>query len=121
MIADRSSRSLNIFAIVAVTLLVGGCAARKPRPPLPVYPPIPASAVRQLRYLPSTPYAKLDTVTIQAEVGTQYFSALHDARQTAAGKGGNAMVLVDDKEFQRKINDRQRLIRRTTFWVVHVQ
>jgi hypothetical protein len=77
--------------------------------------------VQQLRYLPSTPYDKLETVTIEGEAGTQFSSALQDARQAAAHKGGNAMILVEDKEFRRRINGQQRIVRRAIYWVVHLQ
>jgi hypothetical protein len=112
---------LKFARLVALTLLAVSCAARKPPPPLPVYPPISESAVRQLRYLPSVPYDRLDTTTIEAESGTQYMSALQNARQAAARQGGNAMILVEDTEFRKKINGRQTLVRRTIFWVVHLK
>jgi hypothetical protein len=115
-------RNWKTIAIAASALLVASCAARKPPPPPPpVYPPVPENSVQQLRYLPSTPYDRLETVTIEGEVGTQYSSALQDARQAAARKGGNAMILVEDKEFRRTINGRQRIVRRTIYWVVHLR
>jgi hypothetical protein len=112
---------LKIASLLVLTFLAASCAARKPPPPLPVYPPISESAVRQLRYLPSTPYDRLDTTTIEAESGTQYISALQNARQAAARQGGNAMILVEDTEFRKKIKGRQSLVRRTIFWVVHLK
>jgi hypothetical protein len=112
---------LKNAGLLAMMLLAVSCAARKPPPPLPVYPPVSESAVRQLRYLPSTPYDRLDTTTIEAEAGTQYMSALQNARQAAARRGGNAMILADDAEFRKKINGRQTLVRRTIFWVVHLK
>jgi hypothetical protein len=115
------NESLKTFAITTLTVLAAGCAARKPLPPLPVYPPVPENSVQQLRYLPAKPYDRLETVTIQGEAGTQYWSALGDARQAAALKGGNAMILVEDQEFRRKINGRQILFRRTIFWVVRLK
>jgi len=122
MIAHRSRHpDWKTVAIAASALLAASCAARKPLPPLPVYPPIPENAVQQLRYLPSKPYDKLQTVTIEGEVGTQYSSALQDARQAAAQKGGNAMILVEDKDFRRTINGQQRIVRRTIYWVVHLK
>jgi hypothetical protein len=122
MIAHRSIyRDWKTVAIAASALLAASCAPRKPLPPAPVYPPIPENSVQQLRYLPSTPYVRLETVTIEGEVGTQYTSALQDARQAAAHKGGNAMILVEDKEFRRRINRQPRIIRRTIYWVVHLK
>jgi hypothetical protein len=109
------------MAIAAAALLAASCTARKPAPPLPVYPPVPEGAVRQLRYPPSTPYDTLETVTIEAEAGGQYLSALRDTRQSAASKGGNAMILVEDKEFRKRINGRQGIIRRTIYSVVHLK
>ena len=112
---------LKIASLLVLTFLAASCAARKSPPPLPVYPPISETAVRQLRYLPSTPYDRLDTTTIEAESGTQYISALQNARQAAARQGGNAMILVEDTEFRKKIKGRQSLVRRTIFWVVHLK
>jgi hypothetical protein len=122
MIAHRSRhRDWKTVAIAASALLAASCAARKPPPPPPVYPPIPENSVQQLRYLPSIPYDRLVTVTIEGDVGTQYSSALQDARQAAAHKGGNAMILVEDKEFRRTIHGQQRIVRRTIYWVVHLR
>lgn len=112
---------LKIARLLVLTFLAVSCAARKPPPPPPVYPPTSESGVRQLRYLPSTPYDRLDTTTIEAESGTQYMSALQNARQAAARQGGNAMILVEDTEFRKKIKGRQSLVRRTIFWVVHLK
>jgi hypothetical protein len=122
MIARMSRyRDWRTLAIAASALLAASCAARKPLPPPPVYPPIPESSVRQLLYLPSTPYDRLATVTIEGEAGKQYSSALQDARQGAARRGGNAMILVEDKEFRRAINGQQRIVRRAIYWVVHLR
>jgi hypothetical protein len=112
---------LKAIAIAAGLLLAAGCAAPKPPPPLPVYPPVPEGSVRQLRYLPSTPYDRLETITIEADAGGQYISALQDARRSAASKGGNGMVLVEDKEFRKRTNGRQGIVRRTIYWVVHLK
>ena len=109
------------IAIAAAALLAASCAARKPLPPLPVFPPVPENEVRELRYLPSAPYDRLETVTIEAEAGAQYLSALRDARQSAASKGGNAMILVEDKEFRERRKGLQRIVRRTIYWVVHLK
>src|SRR5437868_7060269 len=98
---------LKIVRLSVLTLLAASCAARKPAPPPPVYPPISESAVRQLPYLPSVPYDRLETTTIEAEAGTQYISALQNARQAAAHEGGNAMILVEDTEFRKRIKGRQ--------------
>ena len=123
MIAHKSRHSdWKTIAIAAFAFLAASCVAHKPPPPPPpVYPPVPENSVQQLRYLPSTPYDRLETVTIEGEVGTQYSSALQDARQAAAHKGGNAMILVEDKEFRRRINGQQRIVRRTIYWVVHLR
>jgi hypothetical protein len=109
------------MAVATAAFIAAGCAARKPPPPLPVYPPVPESAVRQLGYLPSTPYDKLEIITIEAEPGTQYLSALRDARQSAASKGGNAMILVEDKVFRDRTSGRHGMVRRTIYWVVHLK
>ena len=108
-------------AVATAAFIAAGCAAPKPPPPLPVYPPVPESAVRQLGHLPSTPYDKLEIVTIEAEAGAQYLSALRDARQSAASKGGNAMILAEDKIFRDRTNGRHGIVRRTIYWVVHLK
>jgi len=120
--AHHSTHSYRrAMAVATAAFLAAGCAARKPLPPLPVYPPVPEGAVRQLRYAPSTPYDKLEIVTIEAEAGAHYLSALRDARQSAASKGGNAMILVEDKVFRDRTNGRHEIIRRTIYWVVHLK
>jgi hypothetical protein len=112
---------LKIAGLSALSLLAASCAARKAPAPLPVYPSIPESAVRQLRYLPSVLYDRLETITIEAEAGAQYISAFQNARQAAAREGGNTMILVEDAEFRKRINGRQSLVRRTIYWVVHLK
>ena len=113
--------TLKIAALSAAAFLACGCAARKPLPPPSVYPPIPETAVKQLSHLPSVPYDKLETVTIESEAGSQYLSALNGARQAAAREGGNAMILLEDTAFQQRINGQKRTVRRTVFLVVHLR
>ena len=113
--------TLKIAALSAAAFLACGCAARKPLPPPPVYPPIPENAVKQLPHLPSVPFDKLETVTIESEPGSRYLSALNGVRQAAAREGGNAMILLEDSAFQQRINGQKRTVRRTVFLVVHLR
>jgi hypothetical protein len=113
--------TLKIAALSAAAFLADGCAARKALPPPPVYPPIPESAVKQLPHLPSVPYDKLETVTIESEPGSRYLSALNGVRQAAAREGGNAMILLEDTAFQQRISGQKRTVRRTIYLVVHLR
>ena len=112
------SRGPKAAVIVAAVHLCTACATRKPPPAPPVYPPTSESSVKQLAYLPSVHYYSLETVTIEAEPGNQYAAALKEAREGAASKGANAMVLMQDKEFPQKVNHHLKTIRRTVFQVV---
>lgn len=101
-------------------LLVVGCAAHKTTPPAVLtYPPTPVTELRDLRRLPPGPYDRLQIVTVAAEVGEQLAAALKSAREGAAQKGANVLVVLQDKEFLQKIGKRTVRIRRITYLAIH--
>jgi hypothetical protein len=110
----------RLAACLAACLLVVGCAAHKMATPAPItYPPTPEAALRDLRRLPTGPYDRLQIITVTAEVGEQLASAIKNARESAAQKGANALVLLQDKEFHQKIGKRTVKIRRITYLAIH--
>jgi hypothetical protein len=63
----------------------------------------------------------VEIVTVAAEVGEQFASALKNARQTAAQKGANALVLLKDTEFRQKVGRRKLRVRRITYLAIHTR
>jgi hypothetical protein len=118
----KNIRCWRLAACLAACLLVFGCAAHKAAPPAPItYPPTPEAALRDLRRLPLGPYDRLQIITVTAEVGKQLASAIKSARESAAQKGANALVLLEDKQFRQKIGKRTMKIRRITYLAIHRQ
>ena len=113
----RPSLSVPLLAL----LIVAGCAFRKaPTPsPLPTFPAVPENAVQELRYLPSGAYDKVAFITIEAEVGPQFLSAWKSARQSAAQKGANAMIILRDTESLQRVGRREVKVRRTVYLAIH--
>jgi membrane-bound ClpP family serine protease len=114
-------QQLTLAAPLLVQLIASGCASRKapaPHPP-PTYPAVSESSIQEVRQLPSGAYDKLEVITIEAEVGTQLLSALKSARQSAAEKGANAIVILNDTEFRQKVNKRKINIRRIVYLAIH--
>ena len=107
------------IAWVTVVLIVAGCAARKPAPPPPTFPATSVTSLRELRGLPEGPYDRLETVTVAAEIGEQFNSALKSARESAAQKGANALVVLRDIEFRQKVGKRTLRVRRITYLAIH--
>ena len=101
-------------------LIVAGCAFRKaPAPhPAPTYPAVPESAIQEIRQCPSGAYDKLEVITIEAEVGTQLLSAMKSVRESAAEKGANAIVILNDTEFRQKVDKREVKIRRIVYLAI---
>jgi hypothetical protein len=100
--------------------MLAGCAAHKTVPPPPIfYPPTPETSLRELRGLPPGPYDRLEIITVVGEVGEQLDSAIKSARQSAAQKGANALVILQQAEFLQKIGQRTLRIRRTTYLAIH--
>ena len=113
-------QQLRLDAPLLVLLIVAGCAFRKapaPHPP-PTYPPVPASAIQEVRQFPSGAYDKLEVITIEAEVGTQLLSAMKSVRESAAEKGANAIVILNDTEFRQKVDKREVKIRRIVYLAI---
>jgi len=109
-----------LAAGLATWLVIAGCAAHKPAPPPPViYPATPETALQELRGLPQAPYDRLEFLTVAAEVGEQLASAIKTARQSAAQKGANALVVLKDIEFQQKVGNRTLRVRRITYLAIH--
>ena len=99
--------------------MIDGCAARKPAPPPPTFPATSVSALRELHGLPEGSYDRLAIVTVVAEIGEQLASALKSARESAAQKGANALVVLRDTEFQQKVGKRTLRVRRITYLAIH--
>jgi len=100
--------------------VLAGCAAHKTAPPPAiVYPATPEVELQELRSLPQGPYDRLEIVTVTAEVGEQLASAIKSARQSAAQKGANALVALQDTEFLQKIGKRRLKVRRITYLAIH--
>ncbi|MBV9107166.1 MAG: hypothetical protein JO313_14205 [Verrucomicrobia bacterium] len=121
----RSSR-LNhcgcsyLSAFLAVYLTVAGCAIHhSPQPQPIVYPAIPETELQELRSLPQGLYDRLEIVTVVAEVGEQLSSAIKSARQSAAQKGANALVLLHKAEFLQRVHQRKLRIQRITYLAIH--
>ena len=112
---------LRLAAPLLVQLIVAGCAFRKaPAPhPAPTYPAVPESAIQEMRQFPSGAYDKLEVITIEAEVGTQLLSAMKSVRQSAAQKGANAIVILNDTEFSQSVDKRKVKIRRIVYLAIH--
>ena len=94
------------------------CATRKPAPP-PTFPPTSAATLQELRSLPPGPYDRLEIATVVAENGEQLVTAIKNARESAAAKGANALVVLRDVEFKQKVGKRTLLLRRITYLAIH--
>jgi hypothetical protein len=114
-------QQLRLAAPLLVQLIASGCAFHKaptPHPP-PTYPAVPESAIQEVRQVPSGVYDKLEVITIEAEVGTQLQSAMKSVRQSAAQKGANAIVILNDTEFPQNVAKRKVKIRRIVYLAIH--
>jgi hypothetical protein len=99
--------------------MIAGCATRKPAPPAPTFPATSVSALRELRGLPEGSYDRLAIITIAAEIGEQLESALKSARESAAQKGANTLVVLRDIQFHPRIGKRTLRVRRITYLAIH--
>jgi hypothetical protein len=113
---------LRLTACLAVYLIVAGCATHKTAAPPPVtYPPTSESALREFRGLPQGPFDRLAIITVAGEVGEQLASAIKGARETAAQKGANALVVLKEAEFLQKVGQRTVKVRRITYLAIHIR
>jgi hypothetical protein len=88
---------------LAACLLGAGCAAHKQPEPLPTFPPVPVTALRQLPALPTrNSYDRVAILTVEAESGDQLARSISRIRETAAQKGADALVVVRDTEVPQK-------------------
>jgi len=110
---------LRLTICLAAAVMVAGCAARKPAPPPPTFPATSEAALQELRAPPPRPYDRLLITTVAAEIGEQLASAIKSARESAAQKGANALVLLHDTEFQQKVGKRTLRVRRITYLAIH--
>jgi hypothetical protein len=75
--------------------------------------------LQELRSLPSGPYDRIEVATVVAETGEQLVTAIKNARESAAAKGANALVILRDVEFKQKVGNRTLLLRRITYLAIH--
>jgi hypothetical protein len=110
----------RLAVCLAVCLVFGGCATRKPAPPPPpTFPPTSVESLQELRSLPRGPYDRLEIATVVAENGEQLVTAIKNAREIAAAKGANALVILRDVEFKQKVGKRTLQLRRITYLAIH--
>jgi hypothetical protein len=111
----------RLAVFLAVCLIFGGCATRKKPtpPPPPTFPPTSAETLQELRSLPPAPYDRIEVATVVAETGEQLVTAIKSARESAAAKGANALVILRDVEFKQKVGKRTLLLRRITYLAIH--
>jgi hypothetical protein len=110
-----------LTACLAVYLTVAGCAAHKKAPPPVTFPATSESALREMRGLPRGPYDRLAIITVAGEVGEQLAAAIRGAREAAAQKGANALVVLKETQFLQKAGQRTLKIRRITYLAIHIQ
>jgi hypothetical protein len=108
--------------LAAAYLMVAGCAAHKTAAPPPVtYPATLESLLRELRALPQRPYDRLSIITVAAEPGQQFTAAIKGAREAAAQKGANALVVLKETTYQQKVGQRRLKVLRITYLAIHIQ
>jgi outer membrane murein-binding lipoprotein Lpp len=134
-VGDRQRKSVKCFcrrgldhfqfwllaANLASSLLVAGCATHKPaqQPQPPTFPATSEAAIVELHALPQGPYERLEIVTVAAQIGEQLTSAIKAARDSAAQKGANALVVLQDTEFPQRVGKRRLWVRRITYLAIH--
>ena len=112
----------RLTAWLAVYLAVAGCAAHKAAPTPPVtYPATSESALRELSRLPQGSYEKLAIITVAAEVGEQLASAIKGAREAAAQRGANALVILKEVEYRQNVGRRTLKVRRISYLAIRMR
>jgi hypothetical protein len=105
---------------LALFLLASGCALHKKEQPLPTFPPVPLTALRQLPALPPrNSYDRVAILTVEADSGDQLARSINRIRETAAQKGADAIVVLRDVEFSQKSGKRIFAVRRITYLAIH--
>jgi hypothetical protein len=74
-----------------------------------------------LSRLPQGSYDRLAIITVAAEVGEQLASAIKGAREAAAQKGANALVILKDVEYVQKAGQRKLKVRRITYLAIRTR
>ncbi len=90
-----------------------------PKQPPPTFPATSAAEIRELHALPQGRYERLEIIMVAAEIGEQLNSAIISARNSAAQKGANALVVLQDTEFPQRIGKRRLWVRRITYLAIH--
>ncbi|MBV8072237.1 MAG: hypothetical protein JO270_20200 [Acidobacteriaceae bacterium] len=115
-----SGRGPHLATFLAAYLTIAGCATHhSPQPPPVAYPAVPETELQELRSLPQRPYGRLEIITVVSEVGEQLASAINNARQSAAQKGANALVVLRETEFLQKAGKRKMTVCRITYLAIH--
>jgi hypothetical protein len=110
-----------LTAWLATSLMLAGCAAHKTAPPPVTYPATSESALRELNRLPQGSYDKLAIITVAGEVGEQLASAIKGAREAAAQKGANALVILKEVEYRQKVGHRTLKVRRISYLSIRMR
>jgi hypothetical protein len=112
----------SLTAWLAASLMLAGCAGHKAAPPPPVtFPATSESALRELNRLPQGSYDKLAIITVAGEVGEQLSSAIKGAREAAAQKGANALVILKEVEYRQKVGQRTLKVRRISYLAIRMR
>jgi hypothetical protein len=112
-----------LTAWLAASLMLAGCAGHKAAapPPLVTFPATSESALRELNRLPQGSYDKLAIITVAGEVGEQLSSAIKGAREAAAQKGANALVILKEVEYRQKVGQRTLKVRRISYLAIRMR
>ena len=111
-----------LTAWMAASLMLAGCAAHKTAPPPAVtYPATSERALRELSRLPQGSYDKLAIITVAGEVGEQLASAIKGAREAAAQRGANALVILKEVEYRQKVGRRTLKVRRISYLAIRMR
>jgi hypothetical protein len=102
----------------ATLSLLAGCAAHTKEQPAPTYPPAPESALEELRAPPPVRYARLALVTVVAEPGNQLARSIQRARELAAQKGANAIVLLRARTIAQRSGKKTVKVIRITYLAI---
>jgi hypothetical protein len=74
-----------------------------------------------LSRLPQGFYEKLAIITVAAEVGEQLASAIKGAREAAAQRGANALVILKEVEYRQNVGRRTLKVRRISYLAIRMR